>query len=172
MAFVYRVPIRPTAPTAASSRRQPLLHNRGPIRRPPVATTDLPPPPPPPNNNNNNNANNNNDDSPLSNQRSALERTFRLTLTPTGSRTGQCTCIWCQGSKVRKCSWCGGKGYREEIVNKSWEELANDIERMHRDGSIDEPSRVRVECAACGGAKTLRCIYCRGSGVGSYGHAY
>lgn len=87
---------------------------------------------------------------------------------------GKCACIWCDGTKQRRCSWCEGKGVRHEMVTKSWEELSRDIERIQSGelARMEEPEKIPVRCSACSGSKKLRCAYCRGSGVGSYGHAY
>lgn len=107
--------------------------------------------------------------------RDYFDKTWHLVLVPTKSKRGECDCIWCQGTKMRKCSWCAGKGYRFEYIEKSWEELSTDLERMQSGEKLEpmkEMPKVKVECSACSGTKQLRCGYCRGSGVGSYGHAY
>lgn len=108
-----------------------------------------------------------------SDERGRLERSFRAEMTPKAGSRGECTCIWCNGAKMRRCSWCGGRGTRQEFVNKSWEELAEDIKAMQEGAPVPkEMPKVDVVCSACSGAKQLRCGYCRGSGIGSYGHAY
>lgn len=113
------------------------------------------------------------DDEALERSRSAFESMLSLELKPKSGKNGQCNCIWCGGTKLRKCSWCDGKGYRNEFVQKSWEQLSLDIEKMQTEGeTFEPPEKVPVQCTACSGSKKLRCAYCRGSGIGSYGHAY
>lgn len=104
-----------------------------------------------------------------------LERCLQGELKQSSERGGECECIWCSGSKKRRCSWCEGKGFRHEIVTKSWEQMAEDIAKMQDANSphfMKEPEKIPVTCSACLGTKKLRCAYCRGSGVGSYGHAH
>ena len=108
-------------------------------------------------------------------KRAKLEKMFKGTLEPNVGKTGQCECIWCGGTKKRRCSWCEGKGYRMELRTKSWEEISEDIARMQATGEpmpMPERDAIPVQCSACSGTKKLRCAYCRGSGIGSYGHAY
>lgn len=116
------------------------------------------------------------DDGSLSRSRTAFENMLNLQLTPQGGKDGKCDCIWCEGTKKRKCSWCDGRGFREEMAQKSWEQLSIDIEKMQSEGGdpqfIEAPQRIPVQCSACSGSKKLRCGYCRGSGIGSYGHAH
>ncbi|PXF43803.1 hypothetical protein BWQ96_06424 [Gracilariopsis chorda] len=114
-------------------------------------------------------------DQPLATSKAALEQAFSLDMRPSEGKSGQCKCIWCNGTKERRCSWCAGRGFRYELENKSWEQLATDMEQMQsqRDPQpMKLPERVPVRCSACHGTKKLRCAYCRGSGVGSYGHAH
>lgn len=135
------------------------------------------PPPRNPGHDDNKHKDNRKDDD-LDHMRSALEHALRCELTPRTAqgRTGQCACIWCGGSKERRCSWCDGRGVRYEVAEKSWDELAEDLKRMQAGGGepqpMREPVKIPVQCSACGGSKKLRCAYCRGSGIGSYGHAY
>lgn len=122
--------------------------------------------------------NNKHKDDDLEHTRSTLEHALRCELTPRTAhgRTGQCECIWCGGSKQRRCSWCDGRGVRYEVAEKSWDELADDLKRMQAgDGTpqpMREPMKIPVQCSACSGSKKLRCAYCGGSGIGSYGHSY
>lgn len=114
-------------------------------------------------------------DEGLSSQRAALEKAFGSELKTSEGRNGQCDCIWCNGTKERRCSWCNGSGVRYELINKSWEEIKDDIARMKNSSEpqpLPEPKKIPVTCSACSGSKKLRCAYCRGSGIGSYGHAY
>lgn len=104
-----------------------------------------------------------------------LERLMHIEMIPSKSKRAECTCIWCNGTKLRKCSWCDGRGYRQEFVQKSWEEISTDIEKMQSSGThspMEKMPKVDVQCSACSGTKHLRCRYCRGSGIGSYGFAY
>lgn len=115
------------------------------------------------------------DDEGLSKQRAALEKAFGSELKTSEGRNGQCDCIWCNGTKERRCSWCNGSGVRYELVNKSWEEIKDDIARLRNSNDpqpLPEPKKIPVTCSACSGSKKLRCAYCLGSGIGSYGHAY
>lgn len=144
----------------ASEKRK----NTSPLRPPLKAVTDAP-----------DDSKDDADDGQLAKSRAAFEQMLKLELTPKSDSKGQCKCIWCDGTKQRKCSWCDGKGVRYEIVNKTWEQLRMDIERMQKSDDpvpLEEPKRVPVQCSACSGTKKLRCAYCRGSGIGSYGHAY
>lgn len=152
-------PLRNSIASAAEGKK-----NTSPLRPPPKAVTDGP-----------DDSKANGDDGQLGESRAAMERLFILELTPKGKNRGQCKCIWCEGTKQRKCSWCEGKGYRHEMIKKTWEELSRDIERMQKSDEpvpLEEPQRIPVTCSACSGTKKLRCAYCRGSGTGSYGHAY
>lgn len=115
---------------------------------------------------------------PLEESRAELEKMLAMDVvssTTPSSKTGTCECIWCNGTKERKCSWCDGQGVRQELMYKSWEEISIDIERMQRDDEptpMEAPKKINVQCSACNGTCKLRCAYCRGSGIGSYGHAY
>ena len=105
--------------------------------------------------------------------KASLEKSLLLELKSKNEGNGQCDCIWCDGTKQRMCKWCDGKGVRYEYVHKSWDELAVDIEKMQNGAEpMKAPEKVAVVCSACTGSKKLRCAYCRGSGVGSYGHGY
>lgn len=116
------------------------------------------------------------DDGSLSRSRAAFEKMLKLELKPQANKNGQCDCIWCEGTKKRRCSWCDGRGFREEMAQKSWEQLSIDIENMHSEGGepqfMKAPEKIPVQCSACSGTKKLRCAYCRGSGTGFYGHAH
>lgn len=112
---------------------------------------------------------------PLESSRMALEKMLKADMKSSTGSEGQCECIWCHGTKERRCSWCDGKGFRHEMVQKTWEELSEDIEKMQASPEpqpMKLPEKVPVQCSACSGSKKLRCAYCRGSGIGSYGHAY
>ncbi|CDF41340.1 unnamed protein product [Chondrus crispus] len=114
------------------------------------------------------------DNESLKHSRAALEKMLGLELKVQDEKKGQCACIWCSGTKKRKCSWCDGKGCRQEMAQKSWEELSTDIEKMTQGDNqfMELPEKILVQCSACSGTKQLRCGYCRGSGIGSYGHAH
>lgn len=136
-------------------------HNRSSVR----ATASQPPAP----------RDDRSDDDSLAKSRAAFEKMYGLDLTSEGGKSGHCACIWCSGTKERRCSWCGGKGYREELPQKSWEQLSMDIEKMNEGDNqhfMELPKKVPVQCSACSGSKKLRCAYCRGSGIGSYGHSH
>jgi hypothetical protein len=105
-------------------------------------------------------------------KRAELERLFKMDLSE--SSKGKCDCVWCSGSGRRPCAWCDGNGQRDEFLMQTWESLGRDID-ARMDGSTDRielPERVPTVCSACEGSKMLRCAYCKGSGIGSYGHAY
>lgn len=112
------------------------------------------------------------DEDALERSRAKFEEMFSRELKADASTKGQSECIWCEGTKVRRCSWCEGKGFRLESVHKSWEELSMDIEKLSEGQRAEAPKKVPVQCSACSGSKKLRCAYCRGSGIGSYGHAH
>lgn len=113
------------------------------------------------------------EDKDIAKMRQQFEKSLKVDLKAKKGKDGKCTCIWCDGTAKRKCTWCKGKGYREEIVHNSWEQLALDIQKMEEEGTpMEEAKTMKVQCSACSGTKQLRCIYCRGSGIGSYGHAY
>lgn len=104
-----------------------------------------------------------------------LEKLLEKDIEAKPGKDGRCECIWCNGRKKRKCSWCNGKGVRYELAQKSWEDIAMEIEKMRENKDLEpqkELEKVPVQCSACSGTKELRCAYCRGSGIGSYGHAY
>lgn len=112
---------------------------------------------------------------PLSNKRANLEQLFKLPLEGSESNSGNCECIWCNGTKQRRCSWCDGKGFRMELETKTWDEISDHIEKMQsakEPTPMPEQEKIAVRCSACSGSKKLRCAFCHGSGVGSYGHAY
>lgn len=104
-------------------------------------------------------------------QKAGLERLFRLEMIPTKGRRAETTCIWCNGAKECVCSWCKGRGYREN-TNITWQQMQETIAEMERTGNPQPIPKHRVECSACSGSKKLRCRYCRGSGIGSYGFAH
>lgn len=168
-AFSHSVPLQlrtrsPATPPSSRSTHTCPMH----------ATSGTPGSPPPPDGNGSN-ANASNDSDPLSKSRVALEKMFDHEMAPVQGRDGKCECIWCNGTKERRCSWCQGRGVRYEIISKSWDELKEDIEKMQsgeKPQFMEEPKKVPVTCSACSGSKKLRCAYCRGSGVGSYGYAY
>lgn len=120
-------------------------------------------PPPPP------------DGSGLEERRGNLERLMNLEMVPTKGNRAECACIFCGGAKVRKCSWCAGRGFRRELKKRTWDELQTDIKAMQANpasANMEDMPKVDVQCTVCTGTKMMRCAYCRGSGVGSYGHAY
>jgi hypothetical protein len=103
--------------------------------------------------------------------RAELDRLFKVDLA--ASSDGKCPCVWCSGSGRRACAWCDGNGSRNEFLMETWESLGSDIEaRINGGEPVKLPERVPTVCSACEGCKTLRCAYCKGSGVGCYGHAY
>lgn len=128
---------------------------------------------PPPSGEDNENDKNKERNEEMDLTRASLEKSFSFDLKPKNDANGQCDCIWCGGTKQRMCRWCDGKGFREEFVHKSWDELAIDIEKMQSGAEpMKAPEKVPVVCSACSGSKKLRCAYCHGSGIGSYGHSY
>lgn len=112
------------------------------------------------------------DEEALERSRSKFEDMFKQEIKDKKGSKGQCDCIWCDGSKKRRCSWCEGKGFRLESIHKSWEELSSDIANLAEGQHAEAPKKVPVRCSACSGSKKLRCAYCRGSGIGSYGHGH
>jgi len=110
--------------------------------------------------------------------RGRLERQLLLTLVPTNvhadgaPKDGRTGCLWCAGSGRAKCTWCKGTGTRTETVLKSWAELTQDIDNALAGEPVPQPTTVPVQCSCCKGTTEMRCVKCRGSGTGSYGHAY
>lgn len=106
-------------------------------------------------------------------QRAKLEKMLNLDMKPTKANKGQCTCIWCNGTKALPCSWCSGTGYRKELKKLSWEDMQSNIDEIRRTGYSPEKMQTeRVPCKACRGFAKLRCHYCRGSGHQVHGFAY
>lgn len=110
--------------------------------------------------------------------RGRLERQLLLTLVPTNvhadgaMKDGRTSCLWCAGSGRSKCTWCKGTGTRLQTVLKSWAELTEDIDNALAGQPVPQPETVPVRCSCCDGTREMRCSKCRGSGTGSYGHAY
>jgi hypothetical protein len=105
--------------------------------------------------------------------RAALECAFARDLDAESSSSGgKCTCIWCSGSGERFCAWCKGQGVRKEFLNPSWEQMTRDTAKYIEGEPIKLPEQVPTVCSACSGTRMLRCGYCQGSGVGSYGMGY
>lgn len=110
--------------------------------------------------------------------RGRLERQLLLTLVPTNvhkdgaMKDGRTSCLWCAGSGRCKCTWCKGTGTRLQTVLKSWAELTEDIDNALAGQPVPQPETVPVRCSCCDGTREMRCSKCRGSGTGSYGHAY
>lgn len=87
--------------------------------------------------------------------------------------SGECDCIWCDGTGQRRCAWCKGCGYREEILESSWQEIIeNKAEMPIREGELELPNPVRSVCPLCSGSKKMNCSRCKGSGIGGRGHAH
>lgn len=112
----------------------------------------------------------------LTKSRKALDQLINVDISASAgsASSGQCKCIWCEGTKKRQCSWCEGKGVRYEPVHRSWDEMASDLEKLKSGEAqkVELPKKIPVRCSACSGTKKLRCGYCHGSGIGSYGHSY
>lgn len=110
--------------------------------------------------------------------RDRLERQLLLTLVPTNvhedgvMKDGRTSCLWCAGSGRSRCTWCKGTGTRMQTVLKSWAELTEDIDNALAGQPVPQPETVPVRCSCCDGTREMRCSKCRGSGTGSYGHAY
>ncbi|OSX74701.1 hypothetical protein BU14_0272s0019 [Porphyra umbilicalis] len=102
-------------------------------------------------------------------RRAAPRRAPASTVRMGDGRTG---CLWCAGSGRAKCTWCKGTGTRTETVLKSWAELTQDIDNALAGEPVPQPTTVPVQCSCCKGTTEMRCVKCRGSGTGSYGHAY
>lgn len=167
LTFITHLPAVFRAPGTGCGTRETYKHTC-PLRA--MAGASSPPPPP----SSGDQGNGKQEGEGLSGAQATLEKLLSVEMKPSEGRDGQCPCIWCNGTKQRRCSWCEGKGVRHEIITKSWEELSSDIEKLQSGEAtfMEAPQKIPVTCSACSGSKKLRCAYCRGSGIGSYGHAY
>lgn len=138
------------------------------------ASSAAPQPPPPPSDNSGGKRDDNSGHGDnFASARDALEASFNLEIQANESgRDGKCDCIWCSGSGKRTCAWCRGTGQRDEFRTQSWNEMNADVERYVEGEPVQMPERIPTVCSACTGSKLLRCGYCRGSGIGSYGMGY
>lgn len=101
--------------------------------------------------------------------RKRLEDT--LANTSDDAKASQRSCIRCDGTKERDCPWCESKGFRYEIVGTDWTQLDKALDTMTAGDLLPTPNRSKVPCSVCKGTTKIRCGYCHGSGVGTYGRA-